>query len=363
MLTVVGLSWSGAAAAVAGTTGRPTTGSGTTWHQVDLDGRAGAIARGSYGPGVDGHLVVAGARGDDAMLADVVRGRASYPFRLAEGLGALRGLGSGAEVVTVTTTVERRAPRPVRLWITSEYEGDDVKLPRDRAGRSPSWLEPLWDGEGALRVVGVTRDGERWRVRAWEDTGRWVPVGDAPGLSTPRLPRRTDLLAATTEATLVLAGTVSDRPGDRSPQVWSAASPADGEPSAWEREPLEQPPDGLTDVYAWDLGWWVAGHLDARPVVYDFDRQRGARLAVPDVRLDPARPTVLIADVDLETGVPTLVMQTARGPGLFLHDGVAWRVVPLPDGHVRAVERVDDLLYVLLDGEVWYTELPMVAAR
>jgi len=154
---------------------------------------------------------------------------------------------------------------------------------------------------------------------------------------------------------------VSDGTGE-GPQYWFVGDGAayDDAPDHWHREQLVPEPDALTDLECWELGCWLAGAVDGRPVVYDFDRKSGAPIDLPAIELDPAQPRVLIAGFSQRH--PILAAQAADGPQVWYRDGGAWHEVPAPAGRIRSVRRAQRLVYLQLDGELWYTTLPKPGA-
>jgi hypothetical protein len=120
---------------------------------------------------------------------------------------------------------------------------------------------------------------------------------------------------------------------------------------------MSSTPDEITDVAAWDLGWWVAGHRGLRPVVYDYDYPTdGARLPVPPTRLDPDHPAVYVAGIPAHSPM-VLATQSADGPTVWVQQGKRWRRIPAPEGRLAAAHRVGDDVYVLIDGAVWVRKL------
>ncbi len=130
----------------------------------------------------------------------------------------------------------------------------------------------------------------------------------------------------------------------------------------WQRHELLPAADGLTDVAYWDVGWWVAGYRALQPVVYDFDEGEGASLPVPDTRLDPRHPAVLVADIPV-AGPMVLATQSKDGPTVWVGEGSDWSRVPAPPGRLLGAERVGAGVYLLVEGNLWFRELPGLESR
>jgi hypothetical protein len=173
------------------------------------------------------------------------------------------------------------------------------------------------------------------------------------------------LLTATTEVQVVVAGTVSDRPraDGTAPEIWSLYDTPEDSGGRWQRHPTATVPDGLTDVASWDLGWWVAGHRDGRPVVYDFDAASGAALPVPDTRLDPEHPLTLVAGIPVGERPLVLATQSVDGPAVWVDEGVGWSRTAVPPGRLSAAQRVEDSVYVVVDGALWFRALRAAARQ
>jgi hypothetical protein len=131
----------------------------------------------------------------------------------------------------------------------------------------------------------------------------------------------------------------------------------------WQHHPTATVPDGLTDVASWDLGWWVAGHRDGRPVVYDFDSGGGAALPVPDTRLDPEHPLTVVAGIPVGGRPLVLATQTVDGPVVWVGEDTDRTRIPGTDGRLSAAQRVVDDVYVVVDGQLWVRTLPEAARQ
>ena len=197
------------------------------------------------------------------------------------------------------------------------------------------WARP--DGEANTRVVGAVRSADRWRLHAWQALGddEWLALDVGEQLHALTEPSSRTVLTGTTEVGVVVAGPVSDRAraADAAPEVWSLSDTPEQSGGRWERHPTATVPDAFTHVASWDLGWWVAGHRDGRPVVYEFDDPGGgAALAVPDTRLDPHHPLTVVAGIPVERPL-VLATQSVDGPAVRVDDGALWvRALPAAAG-------------------------------
>lgn len=250
---------------------------------------------------------------------------------------------------------------PGALLLHHEWLAYAPERLRDPQGGEASWVSPLLDGEEDLRVVGAVRTGDRWQLHAWQAVGdsEWLALDRGTQLSLLAEPGPSSVLTDTTETTVVVAGDVADASGRAG--VWSLGDMPELSGGRWEHHATESVPDDVTDVASWDLGWWVAGHRDGRPVVYDFDDPGGgAALPVPGTRLDPEHPLVLVAGVPV--GRPmVLATQSESGPAVWVAEDGGWSRTPAPSGRLSAAQRVGDGVYVVVDGALWYRDLPAAA--
>jgi hypothetical protein len=333
----------------------PVTIDGTTWRRADVRGQVTTLGRGTY----QGDIVTLGEDGNDAVVTALDAGRASEPFKVPLHLAHPRGLDSDGDTVWITADGDGDSELATSWWADRYRAGHGDEVPRDVHGRRASWLEPLSDDEGDGYMVGVVLDDGAWRLRAWitdwED-GHWIGLDTGPPLLAPGIPEPGDLHIAANEGMVVVAGDVSRRSDAQAAEAWWIGGLGDEPATPWTRLKLRPAPDGLTDVDVWAVGFWIAGHRDGRPVVYDFDEANGARVDLPRVQLDPDHPTVL-AD-DFREDVPLLSVQAERGPSTWYRSDGRWHEIRLPGGQLRAVERAGRWLYVQLGDEVWYAPLP-----
>jgi len=342
------------------------------WRRVDLPGTVRSVAAAA-------DVIVAGEDAGRSMIAVVTGGSAR---RLpAGGPPAPHGL-AAADFDGESLAVVERPPAdpatPAAVWqvdysllhdgVAASWRRDEI---HDGNGRAATWLRPLLDGEEDYRAVGAVRRGGGWALHAWMawDTWRRLDRGEQLYLSGSPEALRT----GTTETTVVVAGAVSDRPEApaTTPQVWSLRDDLfedDDAPGRWTRLPTASAPDALTDVASWDLGWWVAGHRKLRPVVYDYDsvaRPAGRELPVPDTRLDPRHPVVLVAGVPVSSAM-VLATQSVEGAVVWVAGGPGsprWTRVPAPPGVLGAAVAVPGGVYLVLDGALWYRPLEVPRLR
>lgn len=245
--------------------------------------------------------------------------------------------GSGGEW-TVTGEYERvdsTGRRPDRLWLTEEDEG---------AAAVGGFL----DEEGHLALVPLD-----WAAATFVD--------GPPGLYLAADASPADLWVGGSEGSYVVAGPVSATPGatDTGLQVWTTNTMIE---FPWTRVELEVLPDVVTDMRGWVLGLYLAGAVGQRPVVLG---DHGRALEVPDVTLDPADPTVLLAEIPLRADErASVVLQTPDGAILYRATGEGWDEVALPPGRAGAAVLPWDELdgpvtaYAVVDGTLWWRPLP-----
>jgi hypothetical protein len=342
--------------------GTPDPGGGPDgWRRIGVPGTVRSVARAS-------DLLVAGEQGGRPTLG-VVRDGAYTALHVVDGpRDGVRSVDTNGESVVLSERTDVAAGEPATLW-SAAWFGDDVLYAdwtrerlADRQGRPASWLQPLLDGEEDYRAIGAVRRGAVWSLHGWMAFDGWKPLDRGEQLYTRAAPAT--LLTGTTETTVVVAGEVSGsaRTPPGPPQVWSlddSLAVDASSPGRWVRRPMASVPDALTDVASWDLGWWVAGHRDLRPVVYDYDRiggPAGAELPVPDTKLDPEHPTVVVAGAPVTTAM-VLATQSADGVAAWVDEGKGrWTRIPGPPGVLSAAVLMWDGrgLYLVVDGDLWY---------
>lgn len=334
---------------------------GTGWQKVAIDGTVRSISHQYCRPK---ELAAGIGSGGRPLLAEVSHGvarafRGELPKRLHNGLSTVV---DGDIGIAVTEDVDPASAVPATMRFVDENFTEEIDQPRDVRGSKPVWLSPLMDGEGDFRTLGAVFVDGRWELHAWQDSnsGHWDPMDRGHTLYLFAKPSSRSVLTGSTEGELIVAGAISDQPGrpDPSPQLWTIEDTG-GEPTngRWTRWPLTPTPDGLTDVASWEVGWWVAGHRNLRPVVYDFDSDGGgATISMPDTRLDPNHPVVYIADKPIGKSM-VLATQSADGPTVWIQEGRDWLRIPAPTGKLSAASRNMDGLFILIDGALWFRSL------
>ena len=335
------------------------------WHRVDVDGSVRVIT--------DGHCwtdtFAAGVRDGQALLLKITSGaarevRGAFPSAHHNGLG---GVVFNGDDVFVTEELDPARAKPATMWHGAYYQGyfSPERTPWeqiwDARGVMPGWLSPLMDGEENLRAVGAVRAKDRWELHAWQASDGWFSLDRGHQLYVHAKPSPQSVLTASTETGVVVAGAISDRPdaSDPSPQVWTIEDEQGFEDGRWKRSLMASTPDALTDIAQWDLGWWVAGYHQLRPVIYDFNDGGGASMPVPETHLDPARPGVYIAGIPI--GQPmVLATQSVDGPTVWVRKGKTWLRIPAPAGTLSAAQTVKDGVYVLIDGTLWFRAAPSI---
>jgi hypothetical protein len=332
---------------------------GNGWQKVAVDGTVRSLAHQYCMP----ELRAAGIRGvDRPLLVEVDNGvarafKGELPNRLRNGLSAVLDGDTG---LVVTEDVDPARGQPATMQLVDQYRTEEIAQPRDAGGSRPVWLSPLMDGEGGFRTVGAVRKQGRWELHAWQDVERhWVAMDRRHPLFLSTKPTSRTVLTGSTQSGPIVAGAISDKPDPRraDPQIWTikdiGQEPTDGR---WTRWPLAPTPDGLTDLASWEVGWWVAGHRNLRPVVYDFDSPRGGTISMPNTMLAADNPAVFVAGIPI--GHPmVLATQSADGPTVWIQEGRGWLRIPAPAGKLSAASRNMDGLFMLIDGALWFRPL------
>lgn len=336
---------------------------GHGWHQLVLPG----TARSLFTLG-DRGVLVAGRSGTGGGLLLGLNGH-RIGFRFGDeplpvppsfvGHDGLAQVAYDGEALLGTSARNARDDAPAPFWASTPTLNDNSNdPPKARDGAAPVWLWPLVDNEEDYRAVGVTHTDDTWRLHAWQRLEDWTELDDAsPQLYLAAAPDFERLRAGNTEVATIIAGDVSTSPRGRAvPSAWIVGDAYD--PFPWRRLELTPSPDRLTDVSAWEGGFWIAGASGGRPVVYDFDDVRNpGSLEVPSVTLDSARPTVLIAGRPIGTGRLILAVQAAHGPELWVRGKTGWTSIRGPEGRLDAAAVSNGSAYLIVDGKVWWKDL------
>lgn len=327
----------------------PTVERSAGWTTIPVDGTVRTVTRGYQrvmlaGETDDGGPFIAGLVDD---VVDLTMPQPDFP-------GPVRAVvENGASFAAVS------AGLPVHWWLGAEYQDQPhTTLPRSRSGLPLAWVEPLMDGEEDVRAVALTRAGEDWRVHAFELWAEWAPLADRrPQLHLDPERAGEGLLAANGEASVLVAGDLAVRPeGPFRASAWVMGDRGFQQP--WRRVPLRPAPDQLTDVSWWDLGFWLTGHRNGKPALYDVDKHWGRQVPAPDVALDAEQPTVLIANEPVAyDGRYVLAVQSAAGPEVWIQSARGWDSVPAPEGELQDAGMAGYQLYLVIDGELWWRTL------
>lgn len=344
----------------------PSTGAApvSPFHQVEIPGTVRDIA---WGWDLEGgqRLLVAGVDDYGSLLMEVLDGEARYwgvdvslPNDLGNGLASVE---SDGENTMVTELVDPDSTEAATWWLGFPYGEFASATPTDEDGRSPVWFEATFDGEMGLRGVGLVRAGDELQVRGWIGVNRWRALDNGPQLAVPTFDPFSPVQIGSTETSLVVAGDLTARGSEVvGPQIWELYDRRSGGRGTWQLQEPESAPDGLTDVADWEIGYWVAGYRDDRPVVYDFDweldKTPGRELPVPDTELDPEHPVTLIARAPV-TSPMVLATQSQAGPTLWVDGRSGWREIPGPPGRLTDAEVVGRQAYLLVSGNVWRVDL------
>ena len=305
------------------------------------------------GQAADGGPLFAAVDGDEVRRLDVG----------STGSVWSRSTGSGVFVVTDDDT------NPPRTWWMDH--GADSGPPwigpmrpafeevTDPTGRPPDRVWLTQEDEGAAAVGGFLDPSGYLGLRPLDWAGAYFVEGPA-GLYLAADASPAELWVGGTEGSYVVAGPVSPEAGATGTglQVW--ASPTMGD-FAWHRVRHAAFPDMITDMRGWVLDLYVAGPAGERPMVVSV--HGGAPLPLPDVRLDPNDPMVLLAEVPVGPDErASVVVQTPSGPVLHRATDTGWHEVTLPPGHVEAAVLTttaeDDVTaYALVDGTLWWRRL------
>jgi hypothetical protein len=233
-----------------------------------------------------------------------------------------------------------------------------------------AWAAPALDATASDVLVAYLTDGG-WRMRA-HALVEGQPDGAARGREL-RLGGPPDSALAYSfheRGPITVAGAVGDG-SDPPAAAWVIVTdpPARvSEPPDWRRVHLAPTPSELSSVgvAAGGRRTWVAGRLDAKPVVYEVlslpfrGLVRTATPVLPVLTLapdsieGPDRPVVLVDHA--ESDHPVFLAATVDGNRLCWTtgaDGTAWQAFPAPAGRLHAACLAGGRIHALIDGAVW----------
>jgi hypothetical protein len=315
------------------------------WSRIEVAGRVTALARGHCaGVDADGNAFVVPLR----LPHSSVR---TYDGLLLDSFGVL-GVAQGEQ----TWLTGRGADGRLHLW--SAYADGSMFVPHSLEAIDAVWAVPVLDAHSEL-VLSAHLDGGVWRLRVYpRETAILGGSPQAGDLTIGTDPDTALAFAFYEREPLVVAGPLGD---SGAPHAWSLGR-TDAE---WRRIHLSPTPTALCSVGTGQLGrhYWVAGHHDGRPVIYQVlplpfrGLLRTANVDMPPLQLAEDalsvgdRPVVLVDEHEHDQ--PVFVAALPRGNRLCWHDGTEWKAHPVPDGRVRSACTSGGAVHVLIDGAVW----------
>jgi hypothetical protein len=323
------------------------------WTRLEVDGRVTAL-RGDVCAGVttDGAAFVVLLSGPEPVTT-VVDSLALDSFGVV-------GL-SGADATWLTG---RGTDGQLHLW---QVAAPHLLAERPLEGWGAAWAAPALDDRATGVLVAMPADGG-WRLRAHAVTdgppggvprGRWLRLGGPPDSA----------LAYAFHGTgpITVAGAVGDA-DDPPAAAWLVDTETDArsaDAADWRRVHLSPAPSVLSSVAlaAGGRRTWVAGRVEAKPVVYEIlslpfrGLLRSTTLTLPvlalaDAAVDgPDRPVVLVEAVDGDQ--PVFLVATAAGNRLCWNQAGTWKAHPAPYGVLRAAAFAGGRVHALIGGSAW----------
>jgi hypothetical protein len=325
------------------------------WTKLEVDGRVTALRDGACAG------VTAEGTGFVAMLADPCAGTTVVDEMRLDSFGVV-GLSGGD-----TTWLTGRGPDgQMHLW---QVAGPHLLGERSLEGQAAAWAAPAVDAKASALLVADLADG-RWGVQAHtlgKDDRVGAPRGRGLRLGGP--PDASMVYSFHERGTITVAGAVGDST-EPPTAAWMIDTDPTGRGSAtadWRRVHLAPAPTELTSVGVAAAGrrTWIAGRVEAKPVIYEVlslpfrGLVRSAAVTVPVLTLSPeslvapARAVVLVEYV--EGDHPVFLAATANGNRLCWSTagGTSWQAVAAPDGRVHAACLAGGRIHALVDGSVW----------
>lgn len=315
------------------------------WSRLEATGRVTALAHGHCaGIDTDGNVFVAPLCLPHAELR-------TYDGLQLDSFGVL-GVAQGEH----TWLTGRGVDGQLHLW--AAYDDGSRFVPHSLEAIHAGWAVPVLDAHAGL-VLSARLDAGSWRLRVHQQEPAILggPT-KATELTLGSDPDATLAFAFHEREPLVVAGPLGD---SGAPHAWSLGM-TDAE---WRRIHLAPVPTALCSVGTGQGGrhFWVAGHLEGRPVIYQVlplpfrGLLRSAVVDLPTLSLAedalwPADRPVVLVDGH-ERDLPVFVAALPRGNRLCWHDGTEWRALPAPEGRIRGACASGGAVHLLVDGAVW----------
>jgi hypothetical protein len=325
------------------------------WTRLEVEGRVTALRDGACaGVGTDGTGFV-------SMLADQGVGTTRVDDIWLDSFGVV-GLSGGD-----TTWLTGRGPDgQMHLW---QVAAPHLVSERSLEAHGAVWAAPALDAKASGLLVASLADGG-WLMQAHtlaEDARDGAPRGRCLRLGGP--PDSSLVYAFHERGPITVAGTVGDST-DPPAAAWMIDTDPRTRGSAtadWRRVHLAPTPTELTSVgvAAGGRRTWIAGRVEAKPVIYEVlslpfrGLVRSTTLTLPVLALSadsvdgPARPVVLVEDV--QGDLPVFLAATANGNRLCWSTagGTAWQACPAPEGQLHAACLAGGRIHALVDGSIW----------
>lgn len=323
------------------------------WTRLEVAGRVTAL-RGAVCAGVtaDGDAFVALLGGPEPAVTIV------EPVML-DSFGVV-GL-SGGDTVWLTG---RGVDGQMHLW---QVAAPHLLGERSLEAMDAAWAAPALDGRATGVLVARLTDGGWWlQAHAVPETADDAePRGRALRLGGP--PDAVLAFGFHPTGPITVAGALGDAE-DPPPAAWLVDTGVDArfpEASDWRRVHLSPAPSVLSSVGVAAAGrrTWVAGRVDAKPVVYEVlalpfrGLVRTSTLTLPVLTLSdsavegPDRPVVLVDAT--EGDQPVFLVATADGNRLCWNDDGTWKAHPAPDGRLRTAACAGGRIHALIDESAW----------